>query len=227
MIFSKENVIDLSHKMIMGKENFRFQTEYLPVEESHPTAGYVERAEDVWYIESFINMSSHAGTHIEFPFHHRKDGMDPSVFPLDRLTGECTVIDARGKKPKEGITLEEVKKYEKTLKKDDIIFFWTGYDKFYRTIDWELYPHVEPDALLWLMDQYNPKIIGTDGSSIEILGTNHQPNHTEAFARDIPFIESLTNLGEIAGERTTVFVFATPMAGVDSVPVRVVAIKGL
>lgn len=51
------------------------------------------------------------------------------------------------KKAGEYITLEEVKAYDDKIQEGDIIFLHTGFDKKWRTEDWEPYPYLATDAL--------------------------------------------------------------------------------
>ena len=112
--FSK--VVELSHDMIPskpkaedkpfdhseaffpgpGEEPFRLMAQTYDVSvmgergEPHP--------EGSWYVSGEVFFWTHCGTHVEFPFHHRKDGMQAQDFPLDHLIGECSVVDFTDKK---------------------------------------------------------------------------------------------------------------------------------
>jgi len=55
-------IVDMSHGMIPGKENFKLEVRNYPVEEIMPQ---VKRRKDLWYILSEVVFSSHVGTHIE------------------------------------------------------------------------------------------------------------------------------------------------------------------
>jgi arylformamidase len=90
------------------------------------------------------------------------------------------------------------------------------------------------EALEWLL-QYHPKIIGTDASGVELSdgydedGRMHElfgePIHVKRMTNYTAIVESATNLGAIAGIRTTVFILALPMQGMDASPCRIVALK--
>ena len=88
------HIIELSHKMRPVKENFKLELKNYPVEEIMPQ---VKRRKGHWYILSEVVFSSHVGTHIEFPFHHLKEGQDASRFPLERLIGDAIVLDFSSK----------------------------------------------------------------------------------------------------------------------------------
>lgn len=227
MNIKKENIVELSHVLESGKENFNFQTKFKDVVELDPNAGHAAHREDVWYIESEVIMHSHAGTHVELPFHHLEQGADAAEYPIENLIGEAVVINCLGKKAGEMISLEEIKRYEEKIKYGDMIFFYTGFDRYFHEKDWEPFPYIQKEAIEWLLTTYNPRIIGTDASGIEVPGTDYQPNHTGCFENNTAIVESLTNLEAIDGLRTTVFVLPLAMKRVDSCAVRIVAIKNL
>ena len=141
------------------------------------------------------------------------------------------MLDCLGKKPRQPITLEDVKKQAHRIHEGDMIFLHTGYDKFFREENWQPYPQIDQDALAFLLS-FKPKIIGTDASGIEIPGEKTQeldgePNHVACFANGTAIVESLTNLEAIADCRPTVFVLALKMEKMDASPVRIIAIKDL
>ena len=63
--------IELSHRMIPGKEPFKLEmrrydvTDYIPEVKHRP---------DIWYVVCEVEMLTHAGTHIEFPLPSLGDG---------------------------------------------------------------------------------------------------------------------------------------------------------
>lgn len=186
---------------------------------------------DHWYIECICTIGSHVSTHIEVPYHRDEHGVDCKDWPVEKLVGEAVVLDCLGKKPRQPITLEDVKKQAHRIHEGDMIFLHTGYDKFFREENWQPYPQIDQDALAFLLS-FKPKIIGTDASGIEIPGEKTQeldgePNHVACFANGTAIVESLTNLEAIADCRPTVFVLALKMEKMDASPVRIIAIKDL
>ena len=227
MKLKNEQIVDLSHPLLCGRENFPYEAHLHEESRLWPTN---------WYIECVATLGSHAGTHVEVPYHHKIDGQDCMTFPVDKLIGECVVINVTGKKAMDPITLEDVKKYEGQIQDGDIIFLYTGFDKFFRDENWQPYPYVTMEALDWLL-QFNPKVLGTDASGVEISdgydekGRMHElfgePIHVKCFENGIAIVESLTNLKAIDGIRTTVFILSLPMQRMDASPCRIVAIKDL
>ena len=227
MKIKREQIVELSHPLLRGRENFPFEVKLGEESRLWP---------DNWYIEGVATLAAHAGTHVEVPYHHLVDGDDCMKYDVYHMIGECVVVPCEGKEPGEEITLEDVKKVEGLIEDEDIVFLHTGYDKFFRSPNWQPYPPLSMEALEWLM-QYHPKIIGTDASGVELSdgydedGRMHElfgePIHVKCMTNYTAIVESLTNLGAIEGIRTTVFILALPMQGMDASPCRIVAIKDI
>src|SRR5262249_10357124 len=46
---------------------------------------------------SMLTMGSHTGTHVDAPYHFLPDGPKLGAVPLDRMVGECVVLELRGR----------------------------------------------------------------------------------------------------------------------------------
>ena len=215
------NVVELSHRMIPGKENFQLDIQVRDVTDLLPD---VKHRPEIWYVLTDIQMNSHMGTHVEFPYHHFKPGATGADFPLTQLIGNAVVLDFSHKKKDDWITLDEVKQYDGQISEGDIIFIRTDMDRFFREDNWTDEVHLCEDAMDWLLT-FNPKIMGTDATGFEVPGTDYQPNHLKLFTKGVGMIESATNLKEIQGQKALVFILALPIEGVDACPVRIIAIK--
>lgn len=214
-------VVDLSHRMRSGHENFKLETRTYDVTEELPN---VTHRPDVWYVLSEITFSSHVGTHVEFPYHHWKEGADAADYPLSRLIGRASVLDFTHKHNHEMITLEEVQAYAGHIAAGDVILIRTGCDALFYTERWEEQPYLQPEALDWLIG-HKPIVIGTDAAGFEVPGTDYQPNHLRMFQNDIAMIESATNLAAIQDGEYTVFVLPLAIEGIDACPVRLIAVN--
>ena len=94
-------VVDLSHRLFPGREEYPLELVTHRTDALYPR---FQVSPDVWYILQDIHMSSHCGTHIEFPYHHNRRGMDAGSFPLQRLIGDAVLLDFSRKKPGEAVT---------------------------------------------------------------------------------------------------------------------------
>ena len=215
-------VVELSHKMVPGKEIFKLEVENYPVEKIMPE---IQRQKDAWYILSDVTMSSHVGTHVEFPYHHLKEGQDAADFPLERLMGEAVLLDFSSKKGGEAITLDELKTHQHKIKTEYILLIKTGFDKLFQTERWMEEPYITTKGMQWLIDERKIKCLGTDAAGLEILDANCQPNHLLLFENNVPMIESMTNFSSLKKERFLIIILPLPIKGLDSCPVRIIGIE--
>jgi len=216
-------IIELSHRMPPGKlpEPLGLQARTFDVTEVLPE---VKHRPEIWYVLSRIDMSSHAGTHIEFPYHHWKEGADAAAYPLERLIGPLVVLDFSHKRHQEAITLEEIAVHDERIREGDIVLIRTDMDKLFWTERWDEQPYLTTEAMEWLVAK-KPHVVGTDAAGFEVPGTDYQPNHLLIFQNDICMIESATNLAAVGDERMFAFILPLAIEGIDACPVRVVALR--
>lgn len=218
-----KRIIDLSHKMYPGKEEYKLELETHKTAELYPQ---YKVDDDTWYILQSIHMGSHCGTHIEFPFHHNRNGLHAGNFPLERLIGDCVLLDYTHKKTNEAVTLDELKANGTKIRLGDMVLFNFDCSKNYGTVNSHTRPYITNEAIRWLVKEKRINLIGSDASGIEMKGAPNQPNHQFLMDNQIPIIEFAANLNELKIERFTLIVLALPIIGLDSCPVRLVAIEG-
>jgi arylformamidase len=151
--------------------------------------------------------------------------MDAAQFPLERLIGDCLLLDYTHKKPNEPVTLAELQADDHKLRRGDMVMFNFDCAKNYGTHASHDRPYIDHEAVRWLVLEKNISLIGSDASGIEVKGAPNQPNHQFLMDHEIPIIEFAANLGELTKERFTLFVLALPIVGLDSCPVRLIAIE--
>lgn len=216
-----DRIVDLSHKLCAGKEEYKLEAKTYFVDELLPK--YKRRPDD-WYIISEVTFITHVGTHIEVPYHYLKEGKDIAEFPLEKLIGEAIVLDFRHKKPGQGIDVEDMEKHDDKIKEKDIVLIRTGRDRFYRTEKAHERPYLTNEAVKWLVKK---KIycLGVDCTGIEPKGLDYQINHETLFENDIPLIEYLTNLDQLKKDRFLLFILPVAIKKIEAFPVRVIAIE--
>ena len=214
-------MISLSHILKPGQEEFLLNLETHNVEN---VVDYIKRRADIWYILQDIHLSSHVGTHIELPYHHWKTGSDAASFPIENLIGPACVLDFSHKQAGEIISKEEFKRNSVKVKKGDIVFIRTGCDRLFRTPQAHERPVVSTEAIQYLVG-LGIHCVGTDATGVELKGTDYQPNHQLLFRNNIPIVESATNLDQIENPRFFVIILPLAIAGLDSCPVRIMALE--
>ena len=216
-------IVDLSHDLCPGKEEYGLDIESRFVDEVYPQ--YKRRA-DVWYILQDIHMSSHVGTHIEFPRHFEPNGLDSASFPLDRLIGPACVLDFRHKADDEAITLTEIQGHDELIQPGDMVLLHTGRSIYHNTPRAHGRPYLEPEAARWLLERKDMPVIGVDATGIEVKGTDHHPVHTILLKEHgRALIEAIGDLSQLRKNRVELWILPLKMHGLDACPVRLLAIE--
>jgi arylformamidase len=211
-------IIELSHVMVPGEEEFSLELKTFNVEEVMPR---IARRTDVWYVLQEVRMSTHVGTHIEFPYHHRKDGKSAAEYPLERLIGDAVVLDFSHKGKDEEITTEEILGAG-DIRRGDIVLIRTDRHKAWKTPRAHERPVLAIAAAENLVER-GIHCIGTDATGLEVRGRDDQPVHEILFAHDVAVIESMTNLDKLGKERFAIYILPLRVQGMDSCPVRIIA----
>ncbi|OGO70903.1 MAG: hypothetical protein A2Z49_02550 [Chloroflexi bacterium RBG_19FT_COMBO_56_12] len=223
-------VVDLSHTIIPGKEEYRLEAD-TRFTEAWPQFSPYRRLNDAWYIISEVTLNTHVGTHIEFPYHHFKDGLDAANYPLEDLVGEAVVVDISAWGHNQKIDLNGLKdKAEGFIQPGDIAYFYTGFDRYYHTEKQHNRPWFAPEAIEWLVNEARIKVMGVDTSGIEIRNPDGspfhgQPNHECLLGAGIALIEYLANLQEFLNQRFTTFILPVKIARLEAFPVRVIGVE--
>jgi arylformamidase len=215
-------LVDLSHLLLPGKEEYHLELDTLFTDERYPQ---YRRSPDTWYILQDIRMSSHCGTHIEFPYHHNRAGLDAGSFPLGRLVGDAVLLDFRHKRAGEEVTRVELEALGDRIHDGDRVLFNFDCARFYRTDRSHERPVISHEAIRWLVETKRINLIGSDASGIELKGVPDQPNHQFLMDHQVPIIEFAAHLEDLRCERFTLVVLPLAVAGLDSCPVRLLAIE--
>ncbi len=123
-----------------------------------------------WAVDS-VNMSSHAGTHVDAPWHYYptaggKRAKTIDEMPLDWFFHDGVVLDMRHKPQGSGVTTndlkETLKKIKYKLKEWDIVMIQTGADKQWGEKEYfDAGCGMLAESTLWLIDQ-GIRVMGID-----------------------------------------------------------------
>lgn len=222
-MFKGKRIVDLSHDMRPGQEEYGLEIESHFVDELYPQ---YKRRNDIYYILQTIHMSSHVGTHIEFPRHFDPDGLDSASFPLEQLIGSACVLDFRHKADDEAITLEDIQASNDLIRKGDIVFLHTGRHVNHNTPTAHNRPYLTPEATRWLIEEKDVPVIGVDATGIEVKGTDYHPDHTIVLKEHgRALIEAVGDLSQLRQKRFEVLILPLKMHGLDACPIRLLAIE--
>lgn len=170
-------------------------------------------------IHSEIRFGSHTATHVDAPRHVFKKGSGVDKINLEKVVGECRVLDMT--RIKESIRMKDLKKED--IRKGERILVKTknslrGFKKFYND-----YIYLDGDAAEFL-GQKNILLFGIDYLSVKKRGGKDIRPHTELLRNGIVIFEGLDLLKVRPGKY---FFIGLPLKfkDLDGAPARVVLWK--
>ncbi|MBI2370883.1 MAG: cyclase family protein [Deltaproteobacteria bacterium] len=193
------------------------------------------------FVSNMVEMTVHAGTHIDSPHHFFREKPSVEQLPLDAMVGEAIVLDLTFKgMPNARITPEDLDQAARalaqqgiTIQPGAILFLRTDWPKGHSTTDpkwWDESPCLTRAAAEWLVAR-KPSVLGfdfaqeekgTDYEKAEEILTSGMRVHRTILPRIIYQIENLTNLDQIPSR---VKMIALPAKWkTESAPARVIAL---
>jgi arylformamidase len=197
--------------------------------------------EEKGFVSNMVEMTVHAGTHIDTPHHFVRDMPGIEKLPLDSMIGEAVVMDLTFKGTANArITPADLEQSERaltqqgiTIEPGGILFLRTDWPKGHVTTDpkwWDESPCLTKASAEWLVAK-RPKVLGFDFaqeekgggySKAEEILTSTMPVHRVILPKIVFQIENLINLHLIPSK---VKIVALPVKWTtESAPARVIAL---
>jgi arylformamidase len=201
----------------------------------------IVRWEDKGFVSNMVEMTVHAGTHIDSPHHFFRDKPGVAELPVEAMVGEAIVLDLTVKgTPNTPILPEDMERAEQalaaqgiTIPPGGILFLRTDWPKGHNTMDpkwWDESPYLTKAAAEWLVAK-QPSVVGydfaqeekgSDYSHADEILTSGMRVHRTILPRITFQIENLINLDRIPSR---VKVIALPAKWkTESAPARVIAL---
>jgi kynurenine formamidase len=192
-----------------------------------------EKDPDVLFVDSWLSMFAHCGTHIDAPRHIFRSGKTVDEIELDRFIGEACVLDFSSKAPDEAITSSDLAPHVAAVRPGDIALLRTDWsDKKWGSMEY-MYgsPFLTADAAEWLVAR-KVKAAGFDfvqEEEVKRIPDNKPENnvvHRILLGNGVIQVEHLANLGKIPTPRCQFIALPLKLVGVEGSPCRAVAIAG-
>ena len=181
-------------------------------------------ARDGYAVEKYESVT-HTGTHIDAPYHMIDGGRTVDKIPLEQIIGSgyCIRPDIEGTEI-HGSALEKVWRPEYD---GNIILVNTGWSKkrgYTEEFQYK-FPGFSSDAVDFLL-KHHPRLLGIDTLGIDPYDHADFRVHKALLAKDMAFIEDLTNLEQLTPGKEY-FVIALPLKlyGASGSMARVVALE--
>ncbi|MCB9948218.1 MAG: cyclase family protein [Rhodospirillaceae bacterium] len=183
-----------------------------------------------------IGLSVHAFTHMDSQRHILADGFTTDDIALERVVGDCAVVDLTAVAANEGITAERLEAAGGHVRPDDIVLLKTAWDRrrSYTTPDyWTDAPFMTREASEWLLAR-RPRAVAYDFPQDETIRLSLQGivrpleenvTHDVLLRNGVVMIEYLCNAGALSGSRTFLCALPLKLPGADGAPARVIALE--
>ena len=217
---AKGRVIDLSKKVMPGKAEG-------PVDTGPRKYEIESFASPPGEIMHYIEMESHISTHVEAPSHfvpvrYGRSANDVSEIALTKFFGIAVLVDCQDFAPRTAIGAEVLSRFQ--IQEEDIVLIgkckYRGGNRSYlikEGVEYLLHKKIKMVGIDDTVYPENPKLLPKD------LKTYF--THDIMLSNEIPIIEALANLGELKKPRFLFFGFPAKMGGLESFPIRAVAIE--
>ena len=181
---------------------------------------------DGWNAKT-LHLYSHAGTHMDAPFHFEVNEGTIDNIPAERFFTICYVIDLSGILPKTEIKIADLGEVKNKLQPGEGLIFRTGWSKFadepkYRD---EL-PGISKELAKWCVEK-GVATIGVEPPSVadvnnmELLTEIHQI----LLGGGIIIIEGLAHLGKISKSKVQLVALPLKIKDGDGAPCRAIVIE--
>lgn len=195
-----------------------------------PVVNVINTIEREGWLAEELTIMTHAGTHIDYPAHHMKNGDSIEKFSLADHIGEGVVLYIPKGELGE-VTDEDLMKATPSVQEGDIAFINTGWWKKWEPYSKEMndyvtwkHPGLALSGAKWLIEK-KVKAVGIDANSIHTQGKSNESDPKESvhyafLSRRILIVEGLTTLDDASGKRGKIFITPLPIKDAGGTLVR-------
>lgn len=210
-----DSIIDLSLKLKPGMRGVSVTPAYT-------------LAKDGWNATNW-GIYSHAGTHVDAPFHFEASPTTIDQMPLDVFCGRAWVAHIAGVEPRQWLMPEDLGSIADKIEPGDCLLLHTGWSDY--VDDTPVYrdglPRIGDELAKWIVDR-KVKLVGVEAPSVADVNDIEEVTriHRILLGANVTICEGLCNLDKL-GEKTFFMALPLKLAGGDGSPARAIAIEGM
>jgi kynurenine formamidase len=212
-------LIDLTQQIHAGMPRIHV----LPEVEFHP----VRRIDQGHPLNiSELKIATHAGTHVDAPWHFVPNGRTIEQVPLEQLCGTAVVVKIdRG--PGEPIPAADLEASPEPVRAGDIVVLATGWGAKFHEPEYDVHPYISEELARWFVDR-KVKMLVVDMITVDLPAPLRKqpfpyPAHHILLENDVLIIENISDARSLAGRRVKLYAFPLSIRGSDAGQARVVA----
>jgi arylformamidase len=168
------------------------------------------------YNVSRLVFGTHAGTHVDAPFHFDPEGATVDQLPLEILVGKARVVELHTRERIDRADLEAL-----DLRDDLRLLFKTRMSGQLRQPEFqETFVYLTPEAAAHLV-QSGIKLVGIDSLSVEKFGSRDHAAHHALLQAGVVIVEGL-DLSDVGPGEYEMVCLPLLVEGADGAPARVI-----
>jgi kynurenine formamidase len=183
------------------------------------------KAVDGWNAKT-LHLYSHAGTHMDAPFHFDVNDQTIDDFEVSRFVCDSWVvpIDAHAKQK---LKVEDLGKFADLIVKGDGVILQTGWSEFVNEAKYrEELPGIHESLAHWFVDRGINLLAVEPPSIADVMDLEEVTKiHEIILGGDIIIVEGLTNLDALTKNRVRLVALPLKIKGGDGAPARVIAME--
>jgi kynurenine formamidase len=181
---------------------------------------------DGWNAKT-LHLYSHAGTHMDAPFHFEVNDGTIDKIPAERFFTMCHVVDLNGIQPKTEIKISDLGEVQNQLQKGEGVIFRTGWSNFVNEPKYrDELPGISKELAEWCVEK-GVATIGVEPPSVADVNNMELLTeiHRILLGGDIVIVEGLTNLDKISKPKVQFVALPLKIKDGDGAPCRAIVIE--
>lgn len=188
--------------------------------------------------EIHFTIRGHGFTHCDAPRHMRRDGLTIQQLPnqgLDVFHGDASIIDMSDIALPFPVSVDLLEERAQHIREGDMVVLRTDLTNRtgYESRRWHtLAPNLPVDAAEWLLNK-KPKALVLDFPQDHVarempdrhVSVNEFKTHLAVFARNVPFVEDLKDIGMISSNRSYLMAVPLKTTCIDGAMMRVLFVQ--
>jgi len=180
---------------------------------------------DGWNAKT-LHLYSHAGTHMDTPFHFEVSNQTIDEFEVSRFVCDSWVIPIDSH-AKQKIKLKDVGAYADLINQGDGVILKTGWSAYVNEDEYrEQLPGIHESLAHWFVGK-GINMLAVETPSIADVTDMEEVTkiHEILLGGDIIIVEGLTNLDAVSKEKVKLIALPLKIKGGDGAPARVIAME--
>ena len=173
-----------------------------------------------------LHLYSHAGTHMDAPFHFEVNSQTIDEFEVSRFVCESLIIPIDAYAAQK-IKLKDLGGYADHIKKGDGVILKTGWSVYVNEVKYrEELPGIHESLANWFADKGINMLAVETPSIADVMDIEEVTKiHEILLGGDIIIVEGLANLDAVSKESVQLIALPLKIKGGDGSPARVIAME--